>query len=55
MRQGALDGEGRLARRQHDPALEDAAQTLDVLGRLMGKVEQRALPHGLAVPIALAK
>ena len=55
VRQRALDGEGLLARGQHNPALEDAAQPLDVLGRPVGEVEQRALPHGLAVPIALAQ
>ena len=55
MRQRALDGEGLLARRQHDAALEHAAQTLDVLGRPVGEVEQRALPDGSAVPIALAQ
>ena len=55
MRQRALDGEGLLARGQHDPALQDAAQTLDVLGRPMAEVEQRAFAHGPAVPIALAQ
>jgi len=55
MRQRALDGEGLLARGKHDPTLEDAAQALDVLGRPMGEVEQRALPHDLAVPITLAQ
>ena len=55
MRQRTLDDEGLFARRHHDPALEDAAQPLDVLGRPMGEVEQRALSHGLAVPVALAQ
>ena len=55
VRQRALDGEGLLARRQHDPALEHAAQALDVLGRPMAEVEQRALADALAVPIALAQ
>ena len=55
VRQRALDDEGLLARRQHHPALEHAAQALDVLGRPVGEVEQRALPHPLAVPIALAQ
>ena len=55
MRQRALDDEGLLARRQHDPALEDAAQPFDVLGRPMAEVEQRALPYPPAVPIALAQ
>ena len=55
VRQRALDGEGLIAWGQHDPALEDAAQTLDVLGWPMGEVEQRAFTHALAIPIALAE
>ena len=55
MRERALDDEGLLARRQHDPALEDAAQPLDVLGRPMAEVEPRPFPHPAAVPIALAQ
>ena len=55
VRQRALDGEGLLARRQHDPALEHAAQALDVLGRPMGEVEQSSFPYPPVIPIALAQ
>src|SRR5208283_4356327 len=43
------------ARRQHDPALEHAAQALDVLGRPMAEVEKRSFPYPPAIPIALAQ
>ena len=55
MRQGAVDDERLLARRQHHPALEHAAQALDVLGWPVAEVEKGALPHALSVPVALAQ
>ena len=39
----------------HDAALQDATQALDVFGRPMAQIEQRALADGFPVPIALAK
>ena len=55
VRQRALDREGLLTGGDHDAALQDAAQALDVLGRPMGQIEQRALADGFPVPIALAQ
>ena len=55
VRQRALDRQGLLAGGNHDAALQDAAQALDMLGRPVAQIEQRALAHALAVPIALAQ
>src|ERR1019366_2442230 len=49
------DGQGLMAGGNHDAAPQDAAQALDMVGRPVRQIEQRALAHALAVPIALAQ
>ncbi len=55
VRQRALDREGVLAGRDHDPSLQHAAQPLDALGGPVAQIEQRALANATPVPIALAQ
>ena len=55
VRQRTLDRQRLLTSRDHDAALQDAAQALDMFGRPIREIEQRALADGLAVPITLSE
>src|SRR3954471_2382026 len=55
MRQAAGDGDGVVLGRNDRAALEHATQALDVSGRPVGEVAQRAFAHLAALAIALAQ